>query len=131
MATLKSLRVSRPNTGKQKAGQGRYQKNRELYDGKVGDNRRFAILGRFVPRPKDHPRFKPWNSRPDAPLCVHCMETFKQNPKHIVRQARVVDHIVPINQGGEDEPDNWQPLCTECHNTKSATERWTKIKKKR
>ena len=87
MATLKSLRVPRTNTGKQKAGQGRYQKNRELYDGKVGDNRRFAILGRFVPRPKDYPRFKPWNSRPDAPLCVHCMEIFKHNPKHIVRQA--------------------------------------------
>ena len=131
MATLKSLRVPRTNTGKQKAGQGRYQKNRELYDGKVGDNRRFAILGRFVPRPKDYPRFKPWNSRPDAPLCVHCMEIFKHNPKHIVRQAQVVDHITPINQGGEDEPENWQPLCTECHNTKSATERWTKTKKKR
>ena len=125
MATLKSLRVSRPNAGKKSAGQGRYQTNRELYDGKVGDNRRLAILGRFVPRPKDHPRGKPWNSRPDAPLCVHCEQAGR------LRQAQVVDHIVPVNQGGEDEPDNWQPLCTECHNTKSATERWTKTKKKR
>lgn len=29
--------------------------------------------------------------------------------------ADVVDHIVPLRQGGEDRESNWQALCTPCH----------------
>lgn len=41
--------------------------------------------------------------------------------------ASVVDHIVPVSQGGEfwDEA-NWQPLCATCHNsTKQSMDRKT------
>ncbi len=35
--------------------------------------------------------------------------------------ATVVDHIVPINQGGESIESNLQSLCNRCHNRKRAT----------
>ena len=38
--------------------------------------------------------------------------------------ATVVDHIKPIQQGGEIwNEDNMQPLCTKCHNRKSGKEK--------
>jgi len=52
------------------------------------------------------------------PLCARCAA------KGIVRQATVVDHIVP-HKGDPDlfwDEKNWQPLCEECHNIKTATE---------
>lgn len=40
-----------------------------------------------------------------------------------VAPAVLVDHIRPINAGGEMwEPENWQALCLECHAAK--TRRW-------
>ena len=58
-------------------------------------------------------RFKDKN-----PLCVEC-------DKHgIVTQVKVVDHIVPINKGGEKLNEaNFQSLCESCHNKKSAGEK--------
>ena len=52
------------------------------------------------------------------PLCVHC------DALGIATQVKVVDHIVPINKGGErlDEA-NFQSLCESCHNKKSALEK--------
>jgi 5-methylcytosine-specific restriction protein A len=51
------------------------------------------------------------------PLCKHCEE------KDEVTVATVVDHIVPINSGGEPlKESNLQSLCESCHNKKSATE---------
>lgn len=39
-------------------------------------------------------------------------------------QANVVDHIRPVTQGGGFyDVSNLQPLCTSCHNRKSAKER--------
>lgn len=39
-------------------------------------------------------------------------------------QANVVDHIRPVTQGGAFyDVSNLQPLCTSCHNRKSAKER--------
>ncbi len=35
--------------------------------------------------------------------------------------ARVVDHIKPINQGGETTDSNLQSLCERCHNRKRST----------
>ena len=59
------------------------------------------------------------------PLCVKCYQDGR------TVSASVVDHITPINDGGErfDEA-NLQPLCARCHNTKSVNDRWRKRKVK-
>ena len=51
------------------------------------------------------------------PLCRDC------KAKGIVKVANVIDHIKPVRLGGEFwETNNMQPLCTSCHNSKSAYE---------
>jgi 5-methylcytosine-specific restriction protein A len=51
------------------------------------------------------------------PLCVECER------KDLVVVGKVVDHIRPINAGGERlSEDNVQTLCESCHNRKSANE---------
>lgn len=51
------------------------------------------------------------------PLCRMCMAADK------IAAACLVDHIVPVKQGGEFwERDNLQPLCNNCHELKSAAE---------
>ena len=35
------------------------------------------------------------------------------------RPATLVDHIVPLNDGGTNERSNLQPLCARCHNAKT------------
>lgn len=48
------------------------------------------------------------------PLCRMCYE------KGLTQAATVVDHILPINKGGEKyKQENLQPLCETCHNRKS------------
>ena len=42
--------------------------------------------------------------------------------------ADEVDHIVPLQQGGTDAISNLQPLCHDCHATKSAAERGARRK---
>jgi 5-methylcytosine-specific restriction protein A len=51
------------------------------------------------------------------PLCRACGDAGR------VELAKVVDHIHPVTDGGKffDEL-NLQPLCTSCHNSKSAKE---------
>lgn len=52
------------------------------------------------------------------PLCKHCEEEGRLTP------ATVVDHVVP-HKGDKVlfwDKDNWQPLCTRCHNRKTAKE---------
>jgi len=52
------------------------------------------------------------------PLCVKCIEQTK------AIAAEVVDHIIP-HKGDHDlfwDKNNHQPLCTPCHNYKTATE---------
>ncbi len=52
------------------------------------------------------------------PLCEEC----KRNEK--ITQARVVDHITP-HRGNYElfwNVKNWQALCIQCHNSKSAKE---------
>lgn len=51
------------------------------------------------------------------PLCRHCRE------KGITTAAQEVDHIVPLEHGGTYSDDNAQPLCTPCHQDKTAKDR--------
>jgi 5-methylcytosine-specific restriction protein A len=37
--------------------------------------------------------------------------------------ATEVDHIVPKSQGGTDDDDNLQAICSPCHKTKTGSER--------
>lgn len=43
--------------------------------------------------------------------------------RDIVTAATIVDHIVPLSQGGSDERSNKQGLCEPCHDEKSKAER--------
>lgn len=58
----------------------------------------------------------------DEPWCRECAR------RGLMVQATVVDHIVPLRQGGGYERSNLQPLCGPCHNRKRASEdkRWRK-----
>lgn len=54
----------------------------------------------------------------ENPLCVECLR------QGITTLANVVDHIIP-HKGNKVlfwDKSNWQPLCTPCHNRKTATE---------
>ena len=49
------------------------------------------------------------------PLCKHCEEAGRVTP------SAVVDHIKPIDKGGDKwNSSNLQALCHKCHNKKSA-----------
>ncbi len=50
------------------------------------------------------------------PLCAKCLA------RGIREKAIDVDHIVPLAEGGDDDPDNLQALCKSCHSRKTATE---------
>lgn len=57
----------------------------------------------------------------EYPLCAHCEHEGNKVP------ARVVDHIVPIREGGAAlDWDNLQGLCDKHHNRKSGKERHQK-----
>lgn len=50
----------------------------------------------------------------EQPLCEECLRQGR------VRAATLVDHIVPMADGGARlDPDNWQSLCDECHTVKT------------
>jgi len=52
----------------------------------------------------------------DLHCCVHCMRD------GIARPAKVVDHILPLLQGGTDDLDNLQSLCHSHHDIKTTEE---------
>jgi hypothetical protein len=53
------------------------------------------------------------------PLCEDCLR------KGILRDMKVVDHIIPIAQGGAAlDMDNLRSLCESCHNRKSNKDRF-------
>ena len=87
-----------------------WMKERKAFSGeRVAPNRSFyhssawrALRNRFIA---------------DHPLCAECLE------KGVITPATVVDHIKPINEGGEPlDENNLQSLCARCHNKKSARE---------
>lgn len=52
------------------------------------------------------------------PFCEECARNNR------VSEARVLDHIIPLSQGGAPyDTDNLQALCVKCHNQKTARER--------
>ena len=62
------------------------------------------------------------------PLCEACQ---RQKPSKVTG-GQVVDHIKPINMGGENlklDLSNLQTLCHPCHNSKSGKEGWEYRKK--
>lgn len=54
--------------------------------------------------------------RRDKYLCQPCLQTC------LVTDATQVDHIKPKDLGGEDDPENLQSICDQCHRAKSAAE---------
>lgn len=54
------------------------------------------------------------------PLCVECKKA------GYTVAAALVDHIIPLSQGGKDEEINYQSLCVMHHNQKIAKERTKK-----
>ncbi len=56
------------------------------------------------------------------PLCTSCKRTGR------ITAARELDHIKPIQWGGDFwEESNWQGLCVECHEAKTAAENSTPV----
>ena len=50
------------------------------------------------------------------PLCVRCEGSNR------TEAATVVDHIIPLHDGGTHDVENLQPLCRDCHAAKTATD---------
>jgi 5-methylcytosine-specific restriction protein A len=50
------------------------------------------------------------------PLCEHCKAEGRTTA------GAEVDHIVPLNDGGTNEPGNLQTLCKRCHSRKTAAD---------
>lgn len=81
-----------------KPHQGRKQPNRAIYKGARWQQVRMLVLQA-------------------NPLCVMCED------KGLCVAATVVDHRIPINQGGAVyDQSNLQGLCKPCHDIKSAQE---------
>ena len=52
----------------------------------------------------------------DNYTCQHCLNPYPESNLEC-------DHIVPLNQNGEDTVDNCQTLCIPCHKVKTNSER--------
>lgn len=62
-------------------------------------------------------KFRNWY-RSKHPLCERCLG------KDIIESMKIVDHIIPRDQGGEDcSEENSQSLCQSCHNLKTAEDK--------
>lgn len=53
----------------------------------------------------------------EQPLCQHCLLVGRTT------LATQRDHIIPLEEGGQDTKENTQALCQECHDVKSKAER--------
>lgn len=52
-------------------------------------------------------------------LGTHCRACLRWAPARLIE----VDHILPLVDGGQDTPENVQPLCVPCHRSKTREER--------
>lgn len=90
--------VQRPWLKKRKPQEGRKHSNKKFYQSVAWRKLRAVKISQ-------------------QPFCEECLKSGKYV------SANVVDHIVPINQGGEPLAfDNLQSLCNRCHNKKSSSE---------
>ncbi|MDH0049642.1 HNH endonuclease [Comamonas terrigena] len=53
----------------------------------------------------------------ENPLCVECKRRGE------VRLWDVLDHVIPLEEGGTNDPGNLQGLCHDCHGAKTERER--------
>lgn len=91
---------------------GTHQSDRKI--GKFADDRRGRRQSRGYGAAWEQTR-KRILSR-DKGLCQVCMADSKLRP------AKQVDHKVPKFEGGTDDDDNLQSICTDCHTAKTAEE---------
>lgn len=77
--------------------------------GKRLHNRRWQRIRRFVLL--------------EQPLCRTC------TARGVVRASTEVDHIKPLHQGGTDDRENLQGLCSDCHDAKTRQEQGHKPKR--
>lgn len=59
----------------------------------------------------------------DAYLCQACLRNGRPTPLTVKPYDHAVDHIIAKSKGGDDNPENLESLCFDCHEAKSATER--------
>ncbi len=52
----------------------------------------------------------------EEPLCRLCLERGRAVP------TKIADHIIPKAEGGSDDRENYQGLCTPCSDAKTAEE---------
>ena len=55
----------------------------------------------------------------DHYLCQECQRQGKITP---VGKSGHVDHVIPKERGGTDDPDNLETKCSSCHSRKTAAE---------
>ncbi len=62
-----------------------------------------------------------WQPKRHAWLKAHpwCADIYG-NHEGLKVQGVIVDHILPLKQGGRDDDSNYQTLCRACHNAKTA-----------
>lgn len=97
MPTLKKTE-KRPWMPERGVQEGRLHPNNKFYQSKAWRDLRALKIEQF-------------------PLCEECQR------KRITTLAQVVDHVVPINEGGAKlDMVNLQSLCNPCHNRKSGQE---------
>jgi len=83
---------------------------------KTDEERRFYQSRKWTEASKRH--------RQHEPLCRECLKN------GITRLAQMVDHIIPISEGGSKfDESNLQSLDHECHNKKRGGERKSLIRR--
>ena len=62
-----------------------------------------------------------WKEKRDAYIAAHpwCADPYSVHQGQRVK-AKIVDHKLPLKQGGRDDESNYQSLCVPCNNYKTA-----------
>jgi 5-methylcytosine-specific restriction protein A len=90
-----------------------YCEKHEHLKPKAWGNRSEQSKNRLGGRARQRARDRLFQSNP---LCVHC------ELKGLTALATERDHIIPLAEGGTEEPSNTQGLCTDCHKAKTQQE---------